>query len=40
MKAAGWICLAIGGLILIAANPMIGAGVAFVLLGATFLVQP
>lgn len=37
MKIAGWILLAIGGGILAIADPMIGAGVAFVFLGGTLL---
>lgn len=37
MKAAGWTFLVIGGLILMAANPMIGAGVAFVAAGMAML---
>ena len=40
MKAAGWICLALGALILIAADPMTGAGVALVFLGNVLLTQP
>lgn len=39
MKIAGWALLALGALVLVAANPMIGAGVSMVMLGATLLAQ-
>jgi hypothetical protein len=37
MKVLGWIIIALGGLIMIATDPMMGAGVALTILGMVLL---